>query len=178
MINNILAHRYGKALFDIAKEQGRADAFSEDFALVITSIRENEDFKNLILGRIISVSAKKDLVRKIYTDRIESKLIDFICVCIDKGREKELPAIKDAYDECCDVERGITPVHVSSAVELDKTRLNKLNEAFAKKLGGPVRIIVDVDKSLVGGIAARVGDMVYDGSITGQLERLRHQLHK
>ncbi|MGI5825007.1 MAG: ATP synthase F1 subunit delta [Bacillota bacterium] len=177
MRNKALARRYGIALYQTAKEKHEEQRIFDELSLVINSIHENADFEKLIFGSIITAKEKKELIQKIYTDRVSPELVDFLCVCIDKGRERELEEIKTVYDDFWYEDEGIIPVYVSSAIMLDEKRQEALKKAFAKKLGQPVAIIVKVDESLIGGISARVGGTVYDGSISGHLARLSYQLH-
>lgn len=178
MKNRTLARRYAIALYNVAKENNKEQQIFDELNLVIDSIQENDDFKKLIYGGIITAVEKKELIQKIYAERVSPELVDFLCVCIDKGREKDLEAIKSVYDEFWYEDEGIVPVYVSSAIPLDAERKEGLKQAFAKRLGRQVEVIVSIDESLLGGISARVGGTVYDGSISGQLARLSRQLHE
>ena len=66
--------------------------------------------------------------------------------------------------------------HVTTAVALTPDRTQALADALGKAVGGTVRITASVDPAIVGGVVARVGSTVYDGSVTRQLERLKSQL--
>lgn len=178
MKNRTLARRYAIALYNVAKEKNKEQQIFDELNLVIDSIQDNDDFKKLIYGGIITAVEKKELIQKIYAERVSPELVDFLCVCIDKGRERDLEAIKSVYDEFWYEDEGIVPVYVSSAIPLDAERKEGLKQAFAKRLGRQVEVIVSIDESLLGGISARVGGTVYDGSISGQLARLSRQLHE
>ena len=178
MKNRTLARCYAIALYNVAKEKNKEQQIFDELNLVIDSIQENDDFKKLIYGGIITAVEKKELIQKIYAERVSPELVDFLCVCIDKGRERDLEAIKIVYDEFWYEDEGIVPVYVSSAIPLDAERKEGLKQAFVKRLGRQVEVIVSIDESLLGGISARVGGTVYDGSISGQLARLSRQLHE
>lgn len=178
MKNRALARRYGIALYQIAKEKHKEQLIFDELSLVIGSIHENADFEKLVLGSIITSVEKKQLLQKVYGGRISDELLDFLFVCIDKNRMELLAEIKVVYDDFWYEDEGIVPVYVSSAIELDETYRQKLKAAFEKRLGQPAAIIVKVDESLIGGISARVGGTVYDGSISGQLAKLSYELHE
>ncbi len=178
MKNRALARRYGIALYQIAKEKHKEQLIFDELSLVINSIHENADFQKLVLGSIITAVDKKQILQKVYGGRISDELLDFLFVCIDKNRMELLPEIKVVYDDFWYEDEGIVPVYVSSAIELDETYCQKLQAAFEKRLGQPAAIIVKVDESLIGGISARVGGTVYDGSISGQLAKLSYELHE
>ncbi len=178
MKDRALARRYGVALYQVAKDCHKEQVIFDELSLVIHSIQENNDFKKLILGSLITAEKKKQLVEEIYGGRISQELVNFLCVCMDKGRERDLEEIKTVYDDFWYEDEGIVPVYVSSAIPLDEEHQTGLKEAFEKRLGQPVAIIVKVDESLIGGISARVGGTVYDGSLSGQLTRLSYLLHE
>lgn len=178
MIDRSVARRYGKALFDIAAEKGKSAAFKEDLALVANTIQENDAFRILLTGRVITTSEKKELVQQVFGNHVSIEILNFLCVALDKGREAYIADILDAYVELLDEAAGIVPVDVCAAISLDEKQQKGLSDAFTKKLGRPVRLEVSVDKALIGGLKVQIGDTVYDGSIANQLEAMHAQLCK
>jgi F-type H+-transporting ATPase subunit delta len=178
MIDTSVARRYAKALFDIATEKVQTTKYQSELQVLIDSLETNKDFSTLLLGRVITTSEKKELVKKIFGNEFSQDIINFVCLVLDKGRENLLPEMLTAYTELLDAAAGVVPVSVTAAFELSSEQLAALSEAFTKKLGQPVRLDVSVDKSLIGGLKAQVGDTVYDGSLVGRLADLGRQLCK
>ena len=104
--------------------------------------------------------------------------MNFVCLVLDKDRANLLPEMLKAYEELMDEASGIIPVNVTSAFELSAEQLNDLRAAFEKKFSAQVRLITSVDKTLIGGIKAQVGDTVYDGSLSRRLSDLSRRLCK
>jgi F-type H+-transporting ATPase subunit delta len=77
-----------------------------------------------------------------------------------------------------DVDSGLITAQVVSARPLDDTRQDQLRRALSARTGLDVRLELEVDASLIGGVVANVGDLVFDGSIRAQLESLRANLTK
>ena len=178
MIDSSVARRYAKALFDIATEKVQTTKYQSELQVLVTALETDKDFHTLFLGRVITTNEKKDLVKKIFGTEFSTDVINFVCLVLDKGREALLPEMLTAYTELIDAAAGIIPVSVTSAFELSAEQLNGIEAAFEKKLGSPVRLDVFVDKSLIGGLKAQVGDTVYDGSLVGRLADLGRQLCK
>ena len=90
MKDRALARRYGVALYQVAKDCHKEQVIFDELSLVIHSIQENNDFKKLILGSLITAEKKKQLVEEIYGGRISQELVNFLSVCMDKVRERDL----------------------------------------------------------------------------------------
>ena len=89
------------------------------------------------------------------------------------GRGEDLMAIADQFTARSAEERDRAVAEVRSAVPLDDETVDRLARALAQRIGNQVEVRVVVDESVLGGLVARVGDTVIDGSVRKRLERLR-----
>lgn len=178
MIDTSIARRYAKALFDIATDKDQTTKYQAELQLLVDNLNDNAEFETLLYGQVISAEQKKDLVKKVFGAEFSADTMNFVCLVLDKGRANMLPEMLKAYEELMDDAAGIIPVKVTAAFELSAEQLNDLSAAFEKKLSAPVRLITSVDKTLIGGIKAQVGDTVYDGSLSGRLSELSRRLCK
>ena len=103
---------------------------------------------------------------------------NFIFVVIDRRRVPLLKQIRQAYETLLDEHQGVVRADVSSAIEITDAQRNRLREEITKVTGKQVRCEFAVEGALLGGALVRVGSSVYDGSLRGQLEALRHRLLK
>jgi F-type H+-transporting ATPase subunit delta len=99
-----------------------------------------------------------------------------MALLVEKRREDVFPAVVSSYRELRDAELGVTPVSVRSAYELSSEDGAALVRALTSLTGKEVRLHARVDASILGGLVIRIGDTVYDGSITNQLATLRERL--
>ena len=97
---------------------------------------------------------------------------------VDQNRATLLPAIRDELRALVDAEAGRVEARVSSARPLDAAAQEQLRRAISSRVNADVTLIVEVDPTLIGGIVARVGDLLLDGSIRTQLETLGANLRK
>ncbi len=100
-------------------------------------------------------------------------LVAFI---VNSGRGRELAAIVDRLAEQAAAERGRAVAEVRSAIELDDGTVSRLEEALSRATGRTVEARVIVDPTVLGGVRARIGDTIIDGTVRGRLESLREKI--
>ncbi len=108
--------------------------------------------------------------------QIHDEAVNFLKVLIENDRLKLLPQIAELYEQYKADDEGYVNVEVYSAYPLTKDEEKKYVAMLEKQLNKKVHATVSVDKSLVGGIRAKAGDKVIDGSISGQLQQLAKRL--
>jgi F-type H+-transporting ATPase subunit delta len=102
-------------------------------------------------------------------------MLDFLQLLAQKGRESVLSEIIEEYFKLNDERLGIVNVRLSAAVELTKEQNDSLVKYFESATQKKIQIHAELDKNLIGGFTARVGDTVFDGSVRRQLELLRQR---
>lgn len=101
---------------------------------------------------------------------------NFMAVLIDKGRTRLLPEIVAQFARDLNQRLGIAEAEVTTARELTKDERAMLESDLARITGKKIKASYDQDPAVLGGAVARVGGTIYDGSVKGQLERIRKQL--
>ncbi len=177
MKNTILANRYAKALFAVAQE---TDAFDE-FAKVLSDVA----------GVIVSQPEVSDgLTNPLYPLDVRAKVMDYIVgaagatgvvknflnLVVQKKRAEVLPEISEAFQALIDVQRNICQGSVVTATEISADLKDKVQVTLEKITGKTVVLTTSVDPAIVGGIIAKVGDLVLDGSIKSQLQGLKESI--
>lgn len=178
MINKTIARRYAQALFEIAKEQNAVEKFAQDLRSVVSNIESTAEIKKVVYNRLAPAAVKKELCKNILTGDIEPMVGNFINLVLDKAREEYLNAIVEVFDEQVDREKKIVKAQVKVADALDENQIKNLEERLSRMTGQNVKASVDIDRSLIGGISVKIGDIVYDGSITKQLGMLKEHLQQ
>jgi len=107
---------------------------------------------------------------------IDAVTRNFLNVVIDHDRMELLDEIVEAYESLVNERLGITTADVITARPLGEAEKQDLAGALSAKTGKTVRMNFSLDPNLIGGVVARVGSTIYDGSVRGSLERLREQL--
>ena len=186
-INAGAAKSYAKALFDLARERNQADQIQTELDQMAGLITGDAELA-AVLGRPWVTAAVKRQIVKSVGDRLQlSKLgLDFLTLVASHGRADHLAAIAQGYRGMLDAAHGRVRARVRTAVPLtaaDRTALaQRLSGALASKFGGAKALDVVIeevpDTHLLGGFVAEIGGLVVDGSLDGQLARMRERLVK
>lgn len=171
------ARRYAKALFQVAREARRLDAVGDELANVLevlAAARRLEEF----LSRPWIKGATKRSVAAAVAERLGcSPLVrDFVGLVAQRERTDHLAEIARAYRSLLDAERGRVRAQVRSAVALSNAERGRLAVGLARIAGNEVIVEGSVDARLLGGFVAQIGSLVLDGSLDGQLTRMRERL--
>jgi F-type H+-transporting ATPase subunit delta len=173
-----VAKSYARALFDLARERGQVEPIESELQRAAALVAGDGEL-SAVLGRPwIGQAAKRRLAEEI-GQRLElSKLgRDFLVLIAGQGRADHLHAIAAAYRDMVDVERGRVRARVRTAVALTASDRSGLATRLGRALGDKQVILEDVvDASLLGGFVAEVGSLIVDGSLNGQISRLRERL--
>lgn len=176
---NAIAERYARALFALGEEVG-------DPAVLLTEIEELAEAATVIpeLTRVLFTPlfprAQRRGVAAELVARLEhsDELRAFAMFLIDENRMVLLPDIRDALRRLVEEAAGRVKATVVSARPLENRQLEQLRQALSQRLQAVVSIETEVDPSLLGGVVARVGDLLFDGSLRTQLDSLRGSLRK
>jgi F-type H+-transporting ATPase subunit delta len=173
------AHRYAKALFGLAEDEHRERDVRVELSNLESLFEGSRELRDALLTPRHPASERKAVLGEI-SDRISiSPLVrNFLSYLIDQRRLIDIQAITRAYGEFADNAEGLLTAEVISASPLDDRRLDRLRRALSERTGQDVRLEIQVNPALIGGAIAKVGDLVFDGSLRTQLGQLRANLTK
>jgi F-type H+-transporting ATPase subunit delta len=172
-----IATRYAKALVDVVTEPGSSidpQLAMDQLRQVAAMIAGSEDLRNALLSPAVSPSRKRAVIAKLVN--VHVKVRNFLYVVIDHRRVHEIPSIVEAFEVLLDEHLGFVRADVSSAMPLNDAQKAALEVQLTRMAGKKAKLNFKTDAGLVAGVVARVGSTVYDGSVRGQLERLRATL--
>jgi F-type H+-transporting ATPase subunit delta len=164
-------------LVEIGREKDALDRYARDLADLAQLMETSRDFREVLINPVFTKADKKriagSILKKLGTDQM---VVNFVNLLIDRKRIDQLPGIEVWFRALVDEIRGITRGEVISAQKLDEDQLQRITAALAKTSGKEVMLTAKVDPSLIGGVVAKVGDMVFDGTIRTQLNQLKESL--
>ena len=174
------ANRYAKALFDVALEE-KADLAQIDRELQAAAemLKTSSDvLLNLSRGSVTDAQ-RQSLTEAISKAMSLSAPVTKMLVLLAKSRKMSLvPDLSAAYRERLLAHQNIVRADVTSAAPLSPEKTKALQESLSKVTGKKVELSVSVDPELLGGVVARIGSTVYDGSVKTQLTKMRKELVK
>lgn len=173
------ARSYAKALFELARERQQTDATGRELAGVTDVVGGDPELRQFLARPGVSAMAKRAVADEIAQRLSVSKLVrDFVGLVADQGRGEELPDIADAYRDLVDADSGRVRARVRSAIALTEQERATLASRLGAALGKTVVVEDRVDRELLGGLVAEVGGLVADGSLDGQLARIKDRLER
>ena len=141
------------------------------------TIAQSAELRNALLTPAIQTSRKRAVMEKLLDKMSASYLIrNFLFVIINHRRIGIVGEIREAFELLLDERMGFVRAEVTSAAALDEQRGAGLEAELSRVTGKRMRLRFTVDPALLGGVVARIGSTVYDGSLRGQLQQLRRQL--
>lgn len=174
MARRAQAKRYAQAVFQIALEKGELDRWQSDLKR-IASLQQDDVLVRLLENPKLPFSDKVRLLSERLAD-INPLALNLVCLLVARGRLGLLGEIAEEYQRLLDSYRGIEPAEVITAVPLEDEDKRKLEERLSDIAGKKVIIYPKVDPALVGGIVARFGGKLLDGSTRSRLEALKKEI--
>ncbi len=177
MKQTILARRYAKALFAVGKENDAYEAYNETLQGVAGLYISTPEVADALTNPLYPLDVREKVMAGIIgSAKIDKIAANFLNLLVEKKRAEILPEIAEAFQAMVDEEKNISHGSVTSAVELSDELQGKVRAALEKLTGKKVELSTSVDPSLIGGIVAKVGDLVLDGSIKTQLAGLKDSI--
>lgn len=177
MKQTILARRYAKALFTVGKEQKTFEEYNQVLQGVAGLYVSNPEVVDALTNPLYPT----DIKEKVMDGMIRSMAVDavmgnFLRLLVQKKRIEILPEIAEEFQIMVDDEKNISHGNVISAIELSAELQANVQTTLEKLTGKKVKLTTSVDPSIIGGIIAKVGDLVLDGSIKTQLAGLKDSI--
>ena len=170
-----LARPYAQAVFDLANADKTLKEWSDKLAL-LSEVVVNEDMIEMIDNPDITNEQVISLFADACKDNLDEQGMNFVKLATENDRLTIIPNIAESFEALCAEEGGNIEAQVISAYAVNATQKKSIAAALKKKLGREVTIKTTTDKSLLGGVIIRAGDMVIDGSVKTQLEKITHSL--
>ena len=172
------ARRYASSLFDVARKSGKEEVVGKQLAELSQVIAGHTDLRKSLESPAIPIQVKKNLVNALLeagTD-LSDEVKRTLQLLAEKDRIAMLPELATLYSERLMRALNVVPAEVVTAVPLSPNHREALSAALGKAAGGQITLTERVDPKIVGGVVAKLGSVVFDGSVARQLERLREKL--
>jgi F-type H+-transporting ATPase subunit delta len=170
-----IARPYAEAVFARAQETDRLEAWSETLEFLAAVVEEPAlvgVFNNPKFDR----ASLAELMLEIGGDRLDEEGQNLVRLLVQNGRLPVMREIANLFGQLKAESERILNVHVRSAYALKPAQEKQIAEALKAKLGYDITLSTEKDPSLIGGVHIRAGDMVIDGSVSGQLQQLANEL--
>jgi F-type H+-transporting ATPase subunit delta len=171
------AARYARALFDVALRESDLSKVEQDLNAVVSTVAENPELASVLASRTVPDGARRNIIVSVgETLRVAPPVGKLLGLLADRRRLDLLPDLASVYTERLLEHQNVLLADVSTAIPLGPEATQAIAASLASATGKRINVRMSVDPSLLGGVVARVGSTVYDGSVRTQLRKMRDQL--
>jgi F-type H+-transporting ATPase subunit delta len=177
MVSGSITRRYAKALFGLAVEMDRVEAWSASLQILGEVVQGSPDLQDVLANPVYSGEQRRAIVEQLVDAlRLDREPANLLFLLGDRNRLDQLDGVVATFRSLADAHLGRLRARLTSAVPLETEALEALASRLSQAARAQVLLERQVDPAILGGVIAEVGNVVYDGSIRTQLEDLRKTL--
>jgi len=167
---------YAQAFMGIARTEQQGTAVEDDLFRFARALEANDELRSALSDRNVPAERRIAVVEELMGGTAVPVSVGLVSMVIGADRANELPAVVDRFLELSAEGRRHDVAEVRAAVPLDDRVRDRLAKALSDATGKEVEVKVVVDPSVLGGIVARIGDTVIDGTVRRRLEQLKERI--
>jgi F-type H+-transporting ATPase subunit delta len=168
---------YARGIFEMARGEGEQERVEKELLTVARSLQTSPELRSKLTDPQLPIEKRQGIVDELIGSRASSLTVGLVQLIVARGHVSDLPAIASAVSDAAAASRDKVVAEVRSAVPLDDATIQRLTESLGRATGNDVEVRVVVDPSVIGGIVARVGDTVIDGSIAKRVDSVRQAVN-
>jgi len=177
MISGSIGRRYAKALFSLAVEQNRVEAWSDSLRALKATIDGSAELRDVLQNPAYSKEQRRAVAAKLAESlELDPEPANLLQLLADRNRLEHLSAVADHFGELADAKLGRIRAVVTTATAIDAEALKAIADRLGAVANATVLVKHAVEPAIVGGVVAQIGSIVYDGSLRTQLEQLKTSL--
>jgi len=177
MTNRSAARRYARALFDVSLKEADPQQVSLELEAFAELVRTNAELGRVLTNPAVPAPRKRAAVAALVERMAPSAVVSKLLVLLaERDRLALVADVAASFRERLFDHQQVVRAEVTSAVPLPDEAVARLQASLARATGRDVLMDTKVDASILGGVVAKVGSVVFDGSVTRQLERMRARL--
>jgi len=169
-------HRYATTLLEAAVETQALEQVQEDVEHLVATLRQSPDLVSFLSNRLLEAQVQRNALEELLTGKVQELTLNFLLLMAQRQCAYLLPEVLETFLKLAEERIGTVRAEVRSVVELSEEQAERLRVRLAAYSDKEVRLHVQVDKRLRGGLVVRIGDTIFDCSLDTQLRRLHRQL--
>lgn len=175
--DNVVAKRYARALFELAAAGKVVSQIEQELKLFVDVIANDEQLNKFLKLPSVQLQSKMKLLNDVFGDKLSELVYQTLQLMVERGRQQGIPNLYEAYVKIAGEALGQAHAVVYSAQELSDEELANVATQFGQITGKKIIAKQIVNSALLGGVQVRIGDRLYDGSLSGKLDRLQKTLN-
>lgn len=179
MKNTVLAARYSKALFELAKETNEQDKIFSEIRALADVLDKNPELKSFLTSPLVKADKKESALQAaLENSGLSEKTKNFLYLLASNNRLGIFSEIVSAFQLEADESHGVTRGQVNSATVLNSSEREAVEKTVSQITGKRVILSYHEDPSLIGGVVAKVGSFTFDDSLSSHLTRLKEEINR
>ena len=175
---DVLVQGYAEALFKVVQAEGELDRVEDELFRFGKLLESNHELKQALSDAKVGPSDRVKILEDLLSGKVSPHTLGLVTFVVAQDRARQLPQILEELSRIAADARQSVLAEVRSAVALEEGQKADLAAALSKATGKKVSLKVLVDPSVLGGVYAKVGDTVIDGTIKRRLEQLKEQVNR
>ena len=171
-----LVRGYAEALFKVVQAEGELDRVEDELFRFGKLLEQNHELKQALSDQGIDKQQREKVLDELLADKVSPHTLGLLSFIVTQGRARQLPQILENVSRLAAEARQSVVAEVRTAVPLDEKQQSELAASLSKATNKKVTVKVIIDASVIGGVVAKVGDTVIDGSIKHRLDQLKEQV--
>jgi F-type H+-transporting ATPase subunit delta len=167
---------YSKAIFEIASSEGDIERVADELFRIARTLESEHELRQALTDINLAAEGKEKFLDDLLGEKVSPHTLNVLKFVVGQGRARDLVKIADELARIAEEESKREIAEVRTAIPLDEEQSNKLAEALGRATGKNVSLKVIVDPTVLGGVYARVGQVVIDGTVRHKLQTLREHL--
>jgi len=168
---HIIHEIYSDVMFELAEDAGLVEQVMDDLGAVAEVMKDEPDFLTLLTLGHVKEDEKAQMIRRVFKGRVNDLTLDFLCVLAKRNRMNFLHGIGDRYQVLLDERKNMHRIEVTLAKEPTGEQVEKIRMDIKEALNAEIKLSVNVDPGIIGGIIIQKGDLVVDNSVRTILSR-------
>lgn len=167
---------YAKAMLEVGRASGQLAGIEDDLFRFARTFEGSDELRLALTDPQLPVERRVAVIDQLMDGKALQVSTALVTMVVAAGQAADLPAIVEQFVELAASERDNEVAEVRSAIPLDDKQITRLAEALGKATGKRVEVKVIIDPSVLGGLVARVGDTVIDGTVRHRIDEMKEQL--
>lgn len=172
-----VARRYASALADVVVERREEREVQKEIEVWASMIDGNPQLKEVFANPTVAYDQKRTVLEELISrTRVRETTASFLRVLLRNQRLASLPDVSGRFGQVLDERAGVVAAEITTARPIPEDLKKTLHDTLASATGRTVRLTFATDENIIGGLVARIGSTVFDGSVENNLERLAEGL--
>ncbi|MDP9233408.1 MAG: ATP synthase F1 subunit delta [Actinomycetota bacterium] len=171
-----LTKGYAEALFRVLQAEGELDKVEDELFRFGKLLESNYDLKQALSDQALPPEQRAKVLDALLSDKVTPHTLGLLQFIVNQGHARQLPEILADLSDIAAEARNSAVAEVRTAVPLDEDQRKQLAAALSKATGKRIELKALVDKSVLGGVYAKIGDTVIDGTVRRRLQQLKEQV--